>query len=598
MIFPKPKSEQYYDQSYALKDYDGNASMMHLYDKYKSGNSDVVVEFCNELKSDEYKICVSREGVKITALDDCSVFRAISTLRQLIVKHGSSVPFCEISDSPDFEKRAYMLDISRCRMPKVETITRLIDLLAELKYNEFQLYMESFVFKYKHFPEYTKDFDCLTPEDIKYLDAYCRDRFIDFVPNQNSFGHMNAWLSEKELSHLAVGDEENNTGTLNPLMDETFDFVDKLYDSLLPHFCSEYVNIGLDEAYGLGKFQLEKVCLQKGNDTVFMDWLNKLAAHIQTKYGKKVQFWADMICGSPNAYERTPEGAVALLWAYDAIQHTYLEKQCKDLQSKNVEFYVCPGNSNWASFTGRFDLMNFNVRTCAELGRDYGAKGILMTDWGFGEGHYHFPVWSLVPLALSAQYCWNAGEVQNGENHKNEYVRASEEYIDNNIFGGVKVSRHLRHLQQYYLLEPERIHCRTMCGMMIRYPIDVTVCEPFFDLKECGDEFYFDNITAYVRKCISNIEVLSFDETLKRQTVLNAKMVILSSEICKIRIDGTAPFAKLEELICLTDEICEEYIFLWDKDNFPEGKEFFLKQLRDRKEELENLKIRGVTQCQ
>lgn len=590
MIFPKPKFEQYYDQSYTLKEYDGNTELMHLYYKYKSGNSDVKVQMCDELRADEYKISISASGIAITASDNCSVFRAVSSLRQIIIKYGANVPYCEISDKPDFEKRAYMLDISRCRMPKVETITDLIDLLAELKYNEFQLYMESFVFKYKHFPEYTKDFDCLTPEDIEYLDSYCRDRFIDFVPNQNSFGHMSAWISQKELSHLAVGDEDADTGTLNPLLDDTFEFVDKLYDSLLPHFGSEYVNIGLDEAYGLGKFELEDVCRQKGNDTVFMDWLNKLASRIKSKYGKKVQFWSDMIYNYPQAYERIPENAIALLWSYGDIQDNYLEKRCMDLQNKNIEYYVCPGNNTWISFTGRFDLMNFNIRTCAELGRDYGAKGILLTDWGCGEGHYHFPVWSLVPLALSAQYSWDAGEPQNLENHKYDYVRAAEKYIDDKFFEGEKVSHHLRRLQQYYLLEPERVHCRTMCGMMIRYPIDVTACEPDFDLKVCGDEFYFDNVTQYVKKCIDEVEKISFDEKFKRQTLLNAKMVILSSEICKIRMSHSAEKAAIDELIYLIDEICKEYTYLWDLDNYPRGKEFFLNQLYDRKKELEKLK--------
>ena len=41
------------------------------------------------------------------------------------------------------------------------------------------------------------------------------------------------------------------------------------------------VNIGLDEAYGLGKYNLEDICNEKGREHVFMDWLNKLADHGQ-----------------------------------------------------------------------------------------------------------------------------------------------------------------------------------------------------------------------------------------------------------------------------------------------------------------------------
>ena len=43
---------------------------------------------------------------------------------------------------------------------------------------------------------------------------------------------------------------------------------------------------------------------------------------------------------------------------------------------------------------------------------------------------------------------------------------------------------------------------------------------------------------------------------------------------------------KKEELLKLIDYIYNEYIILWDRENYPEGKDHFLAQLRDRKEEL------------
>ena len=58
-----------------------------------------------------------------------------------------------------------------------------------------------------------------------------------------------------------------------------------------PYFSSDYVNIGLDEAYGLGKYQIEEYCREKGKDVVFMEWLNKLSSHIRDHYGKKLPLW-------------------------------------------------------------------------------------------------------------------------------------------------------------------------------------------------------------------------------------------------------------------------------------------------------------------
>ena len=230
-------------------------------------------------------------------------------------QHNGNLPFCKIKDYPEFPKRGFMLDISRGKVPKVSAITSLIDMLAELKYNEFQLYIENFVFKYKAYPQCTENFDCLTPEDIKYLDNYCKERFIDFVPNQNSLGHMKVWLEREEFSYLKIGAEGNyESGTLNPLLPESFELISNIYESLLPYFSSDSVNIGMDEAFELDKYELEEVCKKQGKDNVFMDWLCKLSGHIGEKYNKKVQFWADMIYKYPDAFKRIPKDATALVW--------------------------------------------------------------------------------------------------------------------------------------------------------------------------------------------------------------------------------------------------------------------------------------------
>lgn len=35
------------------------------------------------------------------------------------------------------------------------------------------------------------------------MDAHCRERFIELIPNQNSFGHLRAWLKHPEYLPLA-----------------------------------------------------------------------------------------------------------------------------------------------------------------------------------------------------------------------------------------------------------------------------------------------------------------------------------------------------------------------------------------------------------
>ncbi len=377
MLYPPAQHEEYKEGIYVMKTVDYDFNLMNIVKKYKNGNEDVRYISDSTYKEEEYKIVIDETGVTITHLGECGIFRALTSLKQLIKKSKGKLPYCEIRDFPDFSKRGSMLDISRGKVPKIPYIIRWIDMIADLKYNEFQLYIEHFVVKYKEFPQCTADFDCLTPEDLEFLDNYCKERFIDFVPNQNGLGHMKSWLDREEFKHLKVGAEgDYESATLNPLLPESFEFMIRIYESLLPHFTSESVNIGLDEAWELDKYELEEVCKEKGKDNVFMDWLTKLSDHIREKYNKKIQFWADMIYKHPEAYKRMPKDATALVWAYDIIPTTRYEERCRILSEKGCAFYVCPGDQNWKSITGRFDTMAFNSRIAADIGKKYGAQEV------------------------------------------------------------------------------------------------------------------------------------------------------------------------------------------------------------------------------
>ena len=47
-----------------------------------------------------------------------------------------------ILDYPDFPNRGFMLDVSRDKVPQLETLFWLVDLMASFKMNQLQLYME------------------------------------------------------------------------------------------------------------------------------------------------------------------------------------------------------------------------------------------------------------------------------------------------------------------------------------------------------------------------------------------------------------------------------------------------------------------------
>ncbi len=589
LLFPTPREMEVLEGVCTFPSDSAGSSLPDFYRLLKSGMEGVCLIPSPLLEKEEYHLRTDENGVEICFSCEEGLFRAATSLRQMILRTGGRLPYLRIKDKPELPRRGYMLDISRGKKPKVSTLRGIIDFLAALKYNEFQLYMEGGCFKYAAYPEETADYDCLTPEDIRDLDRYCRERFIDLVPNQNSFGHMYTWLKKPAFHHLGLyGTEDEIPSTLNPLLPESFDFLKNLYASLLPWFSSEYVNIGLDEAYGLGKYQIEEYCRKKGKDIVFMEWLNKLNSYIQDTYGKKVMFWADMIYNYPQSYHLIPKDAIALEWGYELIQSQRMTAHCIDYQKAGIRYYLCPSVNTHASLSGRMDVTTFNIRTCAELAVEYGAEGLLLTDWGDGY-HVHNWVWSMNPIALSGQYAWNTGEKQDGETFKADFIRNAEDFVDDYAFGGVKLSRLLYRMANYYLLEPERIHCSTWCARELMMPLSQTKYAWLFDLKDCGDDFYFDNVTAYVRRVMADIEKLDFDETFKREIRLTAELIELGSEICKVKLHPQESASEAQELANRIIRLLPEYKALWDLRNYEKGIERSYNHFVSRAKELRAL---------
>src|SRR5208282_1587898 len=89
-----------------------------------------------------YGLNISESGIQVRFRDLGGLHVAIATLRQLLRQYGNRLPCLEIHDWPDFPRRGVMLDISRGRVPKLETLLELVGHLADFKINEFQLYTE------------------------------------------------------------------------------------------------------------------------------------------------------------------------------------------------------------------------------------------------------------------------------------------------------------------------------------------------------------------------------------------------------------------------------------------------------------------------
>ena len=121
-------------------------------------------------------------------------------------------------------------------------------------------------------------------------------------------------------------------------------------------------------------------------------------------------------------------------------------------------------------------------------------------------------------------------------------------------------------------------------------PLNQTRYAHLFDMKDSGDDFYFDNVTAYVRKVMADIEKLDFDESLKREIRMTAWLIEFGSELCKVKLHPEASVDRVDDLVALLDKILPLYIDVWNTRNYEMGIQRFLGCLYGRREELLALK--------
>jgi len=359
-----------------------------------------------------YALMIGAGGVTIHYRQEGGLRAAVATLRQLLRGHGRRLPRLVIRDYPDFARRGVMLDVSRGRVPNLPTLLGLAGHLADFKINEFQLYIEH-TFTYRNYEPVWRGWGALTGEEMLRLDARCRELGIDFVPNQNSFGHLRAWLEYPPLAKLAEvtapyecagGAYVRYPTTLAPNHPSTLPFLRELFDEFLPHFTSPRFNVGCDETWDLGRGQSKRICAARGTGRVYVDFLKQIHREVAAR-GRQMMFWGDMILSEPELVKELPKDSIALNWGYET-GHPFAREAGVFAQSK-LPFYVAPGTSAWMSLIGRHDNGFANLREAADAGRRHGAMGYLNTDWGDG-GHPQPLAVSYLPYLMGAALSWCA----------------------------------------------------------------------------------------------------------------------------------------------------------------------------------------------
>ena len=294
-----------------------------------------------QLSSPEsYMLEVTPHKITVQATSGAGLFYGVQTLLQMAqpaMEGAWSVQATAIQDSPRFEYRGLMLDVSRHFRSK-EFVKKQIDALAYYKLNRLHLHLTDAAgwrIEIKKYPLLTElaawrpeanwkrwwneggrkycRFDApgasggyYTQDDIRELVNYARGRHITIIPEIEMPAHSEEVLTA--YPELSCSGEPYKNADFCVGNEKTFTFLEDVLTEVMELFPSQYIHVGGDEA-GKAAWKTCPKCQKRMKDEQ-LDNVDELQSYLIHRvevflnaHGRKLLGWDEILQGglAPNA---------------------------------------------------------------------------------------------------------------------------------------------------------------------------------------------------------------------------------------------------------------------------------------------------------
>lgn len=408
----------------------------------------------NDTNEEGYRLLVSNEEIKIEGDGINGAFYGVQTLRQIF--DNEEIFHIEIEDKPKNIIRGVYQDVTRGKVPTVETLKWLVDQLAFYKINTLHLYMEH-AYPFREHYGTLDESCCLMPEDIKELDEYCKENFIDLVPSIATASHLFDLLNVAQNVHLReikeykpkyhFWFERQDHHTIDIENPEGIEFIKSLITQYAANFSSEYIHICGDEPFDLIRFGWRE---EAGIDVhkMYSDYMLNLIEYVKS-LGKKPMVWGSVVKRDrPDLRCRIPEDVVVCNASYQ-IQPT--EARFVTYEDQNFQSLVCPGTSSYYRLVENAYASEQNIRNISVFGHKYGSIGMLNTNWG-DYGNPCSLELSMFGMVAGAQMSWDF-----------------ENKLDDEFKRAINVLLYKNNQGYQYVYKTDRIHAKANYWQLVRY---------------------------------------------------------------------------------------------------------------------------------
>lgn len=255
-------------------------------------------------QDEAYRLSVAKDSIRLEAVTRRGLWNGRQTLRQL--ESRGRIPRCTVTDWPSFPVRGWMIDVGRTYV-SLEELYREVDLFSRCKLNVLHLHLterEAWRLESRKYPQLNSPESMTrqsglfyTQDEMRSLDAYCRERGVTLLPELDMPGHSDAF-------ERAFG-----FGMQTPQGKKV---VKELLDEVMEVFSSEYIHLGTDEV-----------------DFTDPSFVPEMVAHVRSR-GRKALSWSPGYRYSPGEIDgmqlwtsraRVQEGTVAVDSRLHYINH-------------------------------------------------------------------------------------------------------------------------------------------------------------------------------------------------------------------------------------------------------------------------------------
>lgn len=234
-----------------------------------------------------------------------------------------------------FDDACFLIDCSRNAVPKVDTIKKIVRIVAMLGYSAVMLYTED-TFEVDNEPVFGYMRGRYTKAELKEMDAYACALGVELIPCIQTLAHfdrLRRWYKEYNAHFdcgdiLLVGDARVHK------------LLENIFDTLAECFTSRRVHIGMDEALSVGRGQYMDIHGYRPFFDTFVEHLQTVS-EIAARHGFSCIMWGDTFCsiarrnngGSyenlsipPEVIAKMPQNVEVSHWCYDAGGEHYVER--------------------------------------------------------------------------------------------------------------------------------------------------------------------------------------------------------------------------------------------------------------------------------